>query len=114
MSPRTTQPTSSSSRLSAMPMPPPGNETISLYMTSERPSILATPSATVRMLPVFFLTALLESLAICCSIWSRTVLIGKKGVGRGKKLETLDGGGERRELARDGGFIRVVAHADAK
>jgi len=33
-SPSTTQPTSSSSRLSAMPMAPPGNCTISLYMTS--------------------------------------------------------------------------------
>jgi hypothetical protein len=29
---------------------------------------------------VFFLTALVESLAICCSIWSRTVLISGKGV----------------------------------
>jgi hypothetical protein len=62
-----------------MPMAPPGNCTISLYITAERPSILATPSATVRMLPVFFLTALLESLAICCSICSRAVLIGKCG-----------------------------------
>ena len=63
-----------------MPMAPPGNCTISLYITSERPSILATPSAMVRMLPVFFLTALLESLAICCSICSRTVLIGEGGL----------------------------------
>ncbi len=77
MSPSTTQPTSSSSRLSAMPMAPPGNWTISLYITSERPSILATPSARVRMVPVFFLTALLESLAICCSICSRTVLMAR-------------------------------------
>jgi hypothetical protein len=34
----------------------------------------------VRITPVFFLTALLESLAICCSICSRTELIGKTGV----------------------------------
>jgi len=33
-----------------------------LYITADRPSILATPSATVRMLPVFFLMALLERL----------------------------------------------------
>ena len=47
----------------------------SLYITSERPSSFATPSATVRMVPVFFLTALLESLAICCSICAMTELI---------------------------------------
>ncbi len=46
-SPRMTQPTSSSSRFSAMPIAPPGNCTISLYITSDRPSILATPSAMV-------------------------------------------------------------------
>ena len=74
-SPSTTQPTSSSSRLSAMPMALPGNWTISLYITSERPSTLATPSATERMVPVFFLTALEESWAICCSICSMTVLM---------------------------------------
>jgi len=58
-----------------MPMAPPGNCTISLYITSDRPSILATPSATVEMTPVFLRTALAESLAICDSIWARTVLI---------------------------------------
>ena len=61
-----------------MPIVPPGNWTISLYMTSERPSILATPSATVRMAPVFFLTVFVESRAICCSICSRTVLMSER------------------------------------
>ncbi len=58
-----------------MPMTPPGKATISLYITSERPETLATPSATVVMTPVFLRTALAESLAICDSIWARTVLI---------------------------------------
>src|SRR3954467_10855670 len=110
ISPSTTQPTSSSSRLSAMPMAPPGHCTISLYITSERPSIFATPSATARMWPVFFLTALVESLAICCSIWSRTELIGERFWERTYQ-EILDGGGEGRELARNGRFVNIVAHA---
>src|SRR5947207_2374576 len=113
MSPSTTQPTSSSSRFSAMPMAPPGNCTISLYITSERPSIFATPSATARMWPVFFLTALVESLAICCSICSRTVLIGERFWERAYQ-EILDGACEGRELAGDGGFVNIVAHAHAQ
>lgn len=80
-SPRSTQPTSSSSRLRAMPMTSPGNWTISLYITSERPSTLATPSARVRMCPTFFLTVLVWSLAICCSICSMTELIWEGGAG---------------------------------
>src|SRR5688572_6258907 len=113
MSPRITHPTSSSSRLSAMPMAPPGNWTISLYITSESPSIFATPSATVRMLPVFFLTALVESRAICCSICSRTVLIGRE---RWKKRyrKRLDSGGESGELTGDGGLVDIIADADAE
>src|SRR3954471_23469305 len=94
-----------------MPIAPPGNATISLYITSERPSILATPSATFRMLPVFFLTALVESLAICCSICSRTVLIGREGLGRAYQ-KILDSGGEGGELAGDGRFIDIIADAD--
>src|SRR5688572_22451468 len=113
MSPRMTQPTSSSSRFSAMPIAPPGNCTISLYITAERPSIFATPSATVRIVPVFFLTALVESLAICCSICSRTVLIGSRRVARRSYQEISDGLREGRELAGDGGFVDIVPHPDA-
>ncbi len=58
------------------------------------------------------LDRLAESLAICCSICSRTVLIGAMGEG-GFGLGS-DAGRERRELRRDGGFVNVVADADPK
>ena len=87
-----------------MPMAPPGNWTISLYITSERPSILATPSATERMVPVFFLTALVESLAICCSICSRTVLMSAARVGG---LEKSREGVDQVEAARVASWLAM-------
>jgi hypothetical protein len=67
------------------------------------------------MLPVFFLTALLESWAICCSICSRTVLIGdwwisgRKSGGKDQTERASCG-----ELAGDGGLVNVVADANAQ
>ena len=63
-SPNKTQPTVSSSRLRAIPKTSFGNSTISLNITLERPSTLATPSAKVTIVPTFVWVASVERFSI--------------------------------------------------
>src|SRR5476651_2604109 len=102
MSPRTTQPTSSDSRLSAMPIAPPGNWTISLYITSERPDLGDAVGDGADVAGV-----LLDRVA------------GKLGDLRFDLFENgahgkLDAGGQGGQLAGDRGFIDVIPHPHAQ
>src|SRR5262245_37882236 len=61
-------PTSVSSRFSTKPVTPLPKSIISLSMASVRPSSLATPSPSSRMMPTFCLAAAVFAPAICASI----------------------------------------------
>src|SRR6185436_1781280 len=66
-SPRSTQPTLSSSRESATPRTPPGNSSSSFIMHSSRPHTRATPSPTESTVPTLCMAALLWKPAISFS-----------------------------------------------
>jgi len=80
-SPRITQPTSLSSRLRAMPMAPPGNcDHLVIHHVGEAVDFGDAVGDGADVAGVLLDRFASESLAICCSIWSRTVLISGKGV----------------------------------
>ena len=80
-------------------------------MTSERPSILATPSAMVRMVPVFFLDRLAGQLGDLLFD-----LFDDGAHGAGGKVTGVETGldGKIGELAGDGGFVHIGADADTE
>src|SRR6266404_5883657 len=97
-------PTSVSSRFKTRPVTPSPRSIISLSMASVRPSILATPSPSSRMLPTFCLAAAVLAPAICTSISINRLLMAPRF------LETLF---ERCQPSLHAAVIHVAAHLDA-
>ena len=70
VSPNKTQPTESSSKFRAIPKTSLGNSTISLYITLDKPSTRATPSASMVTLPTLERLASTDRVSISLRIRS--------------------------------------------
>src|SRR2546426_12011619 len=99
-----TTPTSVSSRFNTKPVTPLPRSIISLSMASVRPSSLATPSPSSRMMPTFCLAAAVFAPAICASVSCNRSAIGYLA------SKTLL---QRLQPAAHAAVIHIAAHLDA-